>query len=115
MATDPVCGMYVDNRTTSLTSDRQSKKYYFCSNNCKIPFERPKKEMKAIKMALIVSIPLTVAVALNTFVFPAPYHYIMFILASIASIMPLECRISLPGAFLLVWVTFSTFSWGQKS
>lgn len=84
MATDPVCGMNVDEKTTTLTSVRQGKKYYFCSNNCKIQFERPEKELKAIKVALFVSIPLTVIVALLTYVLHFSYgNYIMFILASV--------------------------------
>ena len=84
MATDPVCGMNVDEKTTVLISERQGRKYYFCSKSCKLQFERPEKELKAIKDALIVSIPLTAIVALLTYLLNFQYsNYVMFVLATI--------------------------------
>ncbi len=84
MAADPVCGMYVDDKTTTLISERQGKKYYFCSNNCKVQFERPEKELKAIKTSLAISIPITALVALLTYLVHLSYgNYIMFVLAGI--------------------------------
>ncbi len=84
MATDPVCGMHVDEKTTTLTSVRQGKTYYFCSNSCKTQFEAPEKELKAIKNALFVSVPLTIIVGLITYLFTFQYsNYIMFLLATV--------------------------------
>jgi len=84
MATDPVCGMSVNERSSSLTSVREGKKYYFCSTNCKIQFERPEKEMRNLKVSLFVSWPLSVAVAILTYVLHLSYgNYIMLVLASI--------------------------------
>ena len=51
MANDPVCGMYVDEKSTSLTSIRENKKYYFCSSTCKLQFEKPEREIKILKTA----------------------------------------------------------------
>ena len=39
MATDPVCGMQVDERTAAGSSVFESRKYYFCSMGCKKKFE----------------------------------------------------------------------------
>lgn len=84
MATDPVCGMYVDEKTSKLTSEREGKKYYFCSTNCKIQFEKPEKEMQNLKTALLISWPLTIFVAILTYILHAAYsNYIMLLLASI--------------------------------
>lgn len=84
MATDPVCGMYVDEKSSELTSQRDGKEYYFCSANCKLQFEKPEKEMKALKNALLVSWPLTAAVAILTYLLhPAYANYAMLALASI--------------------------------
>lgn len=84
MATDPVCGMYVDEKTSRLASEREGKKYYFCSTNCKIQFEKPEKEMRGLKTALLISWPLTVMVAVLTYALHLIYgNYIMLILAGI--------------------------------
>ncbi len=84
MATDPVCGMYVDEHTSSLTGERAGKKYYFCSTSCKIQFEKPERELRTLKTALLVSWPLTAIVAALTYLVSLSYgNYIMFVLASI--------------------------------
>ena len=83
MATDPVCGMYVDEKSATLASERQGRKYYFCSTNCKLQFERPEREIRNLKISLIVSWPLTIIVAILTYVLPFSYgNYVMLVLAS---------------------------------
>ena len=84
MATDPVCGMHVEEQNTSLVVEREGKKYYFCSANCKLQFERPKKELRNLRIALVVSWPLTIVVAVLTYVLHLGFgNYIMLVLASI--------------------------------
>ncbi len=84
MANDPVCGMYVDEKNTSLTSDKEGRKYYFCSTACKLQFDRPELEMRILKRALAVSWPLTIIVALLTYLLRLSYgNYIMLVLASV--------------------------------
>ena len=84
MANDPVCGMYVDEKSTSLTSDKEGRKYYFCSTSCKLQFDRPEREMKILKRALAVSWPLTIIVAVLTYLLKLSYgNYIMLVLASV--------------------------------
>ena len=36
---DPVCGMMIDERDAVATSDYQGKRYYFCSDDCKVEFD----------------------------------------------------------------------------
>ncbi len=84
MATDPVCGMHVEEQNTSLVVEREGKKYYFCSANCKLQFERPEKELRNLRIALVVSWPLTIVVAVLTYVLHLGFgNYIMLVLASI--------------------------------
>ncbi len=84
MATDPICGMDVNEATSKLASERHGRKYYFCSETCKLQFEKPEKELRQLKTALIVSWPLTAIVVLLTYVLHFPYGgYVMFMLASI--------------------------------
>jgi len=40
MATDPVCGMDVDEKRAVATSVYKKKTYYFCAQACKRAFEK---------------------------------------------------------------------------
>src|SRR6266705_2776513 len=63
MATDPVCGMYVD-EGTHLTAIVRGRKYYFCSETCLETFTAPEREMRRVKrltaLSLGIGIPLFV-------------------------------------------------------
>ncbi|HKZ99912.1 MAG TPA: heavy metal translocating P-type ATPase [Thermoplasmata archaeon] len=65
MATDPVCGMYVDERTAVLTAVVRGRTYYFCSETCLETFTAPEKEMARLKrligLSLGIGFPLFVA------------------------------------------------------
>jgi Cu+-exporting ATPase len=61
MATDPVCGMYVD-EGTHLTALVRGRRYYFCSHTCMEAFTAPEKEIgrlvRLTAFSLGVGIPL---------------------------------------------------------
>src|SRR3989449_647123 len=63
MATDPVCGMYVD-EGTHLTAIVRGRKYFFCSETCLETFTAPAKEMPRLRrhaaFSLGIGIPLFV-------------------------------------------------------
>src|SRR5206468_12429749 len=63
MATDPVCGMYVD-EGTHLTALVRGRRYYFCSHTCMEAFTTPEKEIRRLQwlalFSLGVGIPLFV-------------------------------------------------------
>ena len=40
MARDPVCGMDVNENGTTLISEHEGSKFYFCSAHCKEAFEK---------------------------------------------------------------------------
>ncbi|MBI3733153.1 MAG: YHS domain-containing protein [Chloroflexi bacterium] len=40
MAIDPVCGMEVDEKTATITSEYKGKTYYFCAPGCKRDFDK---------------------------------------------------------------------------
>ena len=40
MAKDPVCGMDVDEQTTTLKSEYKGQTYYFCGPGCKRSFDK---------------------------------------------------------------------------
>ncbi len=84
VATDPVCGMYVDEKASSLAGERAGRKYYFCSTTCKLQFEKPEREMRGLKISLMISWPLTIVVILLTYVMHFGYgDYVMLLLASV--------------------------------
>lgn len=48
MATDPVCGMTVDEKKAAAKADHQGKTYYFCSTYCHQTFTAaPEKYLEA--------------------------------------------------------------------
>jgi YHS domain-containing protein len=50
MAIDPVCGMKVDEKKAVHKSQYKGVTYYFCSNTCKVNFEKePEKYLKQKK------------------------------------------------------------------
>lgn len=44
MATDPVCGMEVDEQDAAATSTYEGVTYYFCAPGCKRTFDRDPAE-----------------------------------------------------------------------
>lgn len=84
MATDPICGMKVEEGSTGLISEKEGRKYYFCSTTCKLQFDKPELEMKLLRRALLVAWPITIIVALFTYLLHiGAGAYIMLVLASI--------------------------------
>src|SRR2546430_804801 len=61
MATDPVCGMYVD-ELTHLTALVRGRRYYICSHTCMETFTAPAKEIARLKrltaFSLGIGLPL---------------------------------------------------------
>jgi len=61
MATDPVCGMYVD-EGTQLTALVRGRRYYFCSHTCMEAFTAPEREIRRLiwltALSLGIGIPL---------------------------------------------------------
>jgi Cu+-exporting ATPase len=83
MAKDPVCGMFVDEKTATITRTIRGTKWYFCSETCAQTFEKPEVEIKRLKRLVIAGILLTLPTALFTWVSVLPAsinNYVLFLL-----------------------------------
>jgi len=85
MAKDPICGMYVDEKTAELKAVVRGTTYFFCSKSCLDEFIAPEREIRRLKIALAISVVLTVPVVTLTYlqILPMYIRYlILFILAT---------------------------------
>ncbi len=67
MATDPICGMWVEERESSLHLRRDNRTYYFCSDTCLHTFAEPERAKGRLRWRLAVAWPLAVLVAVLTY------------------------------------------------
>ncbi|MGA8664623.1 MAG: heavy metal translocating P-type ATPase [Thermoplasmata archaeon] len=72
MATDPICGMFVDERTATLRLDRDNRTYFFCSEGCRDSFAAPEAARQRVRYRLAVAWPLAIAVVVLTYLFATP-------------------------------------------
>ncbi len=67
MAKDPVCGMYVNEKTTNFKAIVRGREYYFCSRTCMDTFLKPEVELRHLKILTTLSIILGATVFLLAF------------------------------------------------
>ncbi|MGI0071630.1 MAG: heavy metal translocating P-type ATPase [Thermoplasmata archaeon] len=67
MATDPVCGMWVDERSSTLRLARDNRIYYFCSETCLREFADPERSQRQLARRIVVAWPLAVGVVVLTY------------------------------------------------
>jgi P-type Cu+ transporter len=82
MATDPVCGMYVDPRTATLTLARENRTYYFCAESCRDSFARPEAHRARLARQMAVAWPLAAVAALLTYTMSFPEWPLAALLAA---------------------------------
>jgi Cu+-exporting ATPase len=96
MAKDPVCGMFVEEKPTSIRYSKDGREYYFCSNQCLDEFTQPEKELKKLKMYVAISIALTIPIVIFSLphMFPTQFgalfsmdvmHYSNYIMLALAT------------------------------
>ena len=66
MATDPVCGMFVEEKPDSIQHIVDGRKYYFCSTQCLNEFTEPERELQKLKKHVTISIALTIPIIILT-------------------------------------------------
>lgn len=66
MATDPVCGMFVEEKPDSIQHTVDERKYYFCSTQCLNEFTEPERELKKLKRHVAISIAFTIPIVILT-------------------------------------------------
>ena len=95
MATDPVCGMFVEEKPDSIQHIVDGRKYYFCSTQCLNEFTEPERELRKLKKHVAISIALTIPIVILTLphmfpsqledLIPLPMetsNYVMLVLAT---------------------------------
>ncbi len=83
MATDPVCGMYVDEKKAIYKKEVDGKIIYFCSETCLKTYEKPEAEMKKLKQLVIFGAIVSVPTILFSFFISLPNNnIILFLLAT---------------------------------
>jgi Cu+-exporting ATPase len=85
MAKDPICGMFVEEKSDSIRHTIDGKEYFFCSTLCLSEFRQPEEELKKLKKQVAISTLLTIPIVLLTFfeIFSLEInHYIMLALAT---------------------------------
>ncbi|MFQ5711750.1 MAG: heavy metal translocating P-type ATPase [Candidatus Geothermarchaeales archaeon] len=86
MAKDPVCGMYVDEKTATLKADVRGRTYYFCSESCLRTFLAPEVELRNLKRLVIFSLTLSIPTLILSFIsIPLPFiphNMLLFLLAT---------------------------------
>ena len=66
MATDPVCGMFVEEKPDSIQHIVDGRNYYFCSTQCLNEFTEPERELRKLKKHVAISIALTIPIVILT-------------------------------------------------
>lgn len=67
MAKDPVCGMFIEETSSTPRYTADGKEYFFCSTNCLNEFSAPEKELKKLKMHVLISIALIIPITILTY------------------------------------------------
>ena len=68
MAKDPICGMYVDEKTAEYKVTVRGTTYYFCSQSCMREFMAPEVEIKRLKISVVIGAILSVPILILTYV-----------------------------------------------
>jgi len=78
MAKDPVCGMFVEERPSTIQYCKDGRIYYFCSTQCLNEFTQPEKELRKLKVYVAISIALTIPIVILSLphMFPAQFGHI---------------------------------------
>jgi Cu+-exporting ATPase len=89
VATDPVCGMYVDERSADLRLSRENRTYYFCSSTCLQDFAAPQRQLARLRLKLGIAWPLAVIILVLSYVYSFPgWPWAAFGLATVVQFYP---------------------------
>ena len=75
MATDPVCGMYVEESPEALHATVNGRTYYFCAESCLQTFIAPALELRSLKRSIFLSAGLGVPILILSYVALLPTSF----------------------------------------
>jgi P-type Cu+ transporter len=98
MAKDPVCGMFVEGKPESIRYSKDGREYYFCSRQCLDEFTQPEKELRKLKVHVVISIALTIPIVIFSLPHMLPtqfgalfpmyvMHYSNYIMLALATLL----------------------------
>ena len=85
MATDPVCGMFVEESEDALRATVRGTTYYFCSESCLRTFVAPEAELRWLKWTVALSVALAIPILALTYIAPStsvPLPWVLLCLAT---------------------------------
>ncbi len=85
MATDPVCGMFVEESPEALHATVRGITYYFCSESCLRTFTAPEVELRRLKRMVALSVVLAAPTLVLTYIpfpMPVPLPWLLLCLAT---------------------------------
>ena len=71
-ATDPVCGMYVEESPDALHATVNGRTYYFCAESCLNTFVAPTLELRSLKRNIALSLALGIPILVMTYITLVP-------------------------------------------
>lgn len=85
MATDPVCGMHVEESPEALHATVRGTTYYFCCESCLLTFTAPEAELRRLKVMVALSAALAAPTLILTYFplgTPVPLPWLLLCLAT---------------------------------
>lgn len=68
MATDPICGMFVEESQDALQATVNGVTYYFCSESCLQTFVAPELELRSLKRNVVLSLALGIPILILSYI-----------------------------------------------
>lgn len=89
MATDPVCGMFVDEQNAELTLARENRTYFFCSTSCLEEFAEPEHQLARLRVHLAIAWPLSLSILVLSYAYSPPgWPWAAWVLATVVEFYP---------------------------
>lgn len=67
MASDPVCGMFVEETETTLHATVRGATYYFCSESCLTTFTEPERQLRVLKRNIALAVALSIPIIILSY------------------------------------------------
>lgn len=115
MATDRVCGMFVEEKPESIQHTVDGRTYHYCSTQCLNEFTEPERELKKLKRHVAISIALTIPIVLLTLphMFPSQFEGFIPIPMEVSSYVMLA--LATPIQFWISWRFYNGLWNGMKA